>query len=59
MFLSDIFIIIGVMFIGLSLSLLGVLLLMNKASERIQSSQGTQEYNYNFAEHQNYWEADK
>jgi hypothetical protein len=47
------------MFIGLSLSLLGVLLLMNKASDKIQSSQGAQEYNYNFAEHQNYWEADR
>jgi hypothetical protein len=56
---SQIFMMIGVMLLVLSLVLLGILLLISKASDKIQSSQGTQEYRYNFAEHQNYWEADK
>jgi hypothetical protein len=57
--LSDIFIIIGVMSLLSSLVLFVISLFISRESDKIQSSQGVQEYNYNFTEHQNYWDADK
>jgi ABC-type transporter Mla subunit MlaD len=56
---SEVFLLIGVFLLVLSLVCLIALFFIDVIFGNKNSAQEKQSYTYNFAEHQNYWEADK
>lgn len=59
MLASEMFLLIGVFLLVLSLVSLMALFFIDALFGQNNSTEQKQTYNYNFAEHQNYWEADK